>query len=106
MKLFIDTSSNEKIVLKLNDESFESEARQAKSQRLLPFIIETLAAKGVTLNYLREIEVATGPGSFTGIRVGVSVSQMLGWMLDIPVNNKIMSKDEFIQINYGDSRFN
>jgi tRNA threonylcarbamoyladenosine biosynthesis protein TsaB len=106
MKLFIDTSLQEKIVLRLNDESFESEARQPKSQSLLPFIIETLDSKGVALTDLREIEVATGPGSFTGIRVGVSVAQMLGWMLDIPVNNQIMSKDEFIQINYGDSRFN
>jgi tRNA threonylcarbamoyladenosine biosynthesis protein TsaB len=106
MKLFIDTSSNEKIVLKVNGESFESEARRAKSQRLLPFISETLASLHAEISDLTEVEVATGPGSFTGIRVGVAVAQTLGWVLNIPVNGHIMGKAEFIEINYGENRFN
>lgn len=106
MKLFIDTSSNEKILLKVNDQVFESEARRVKSQRLLPFISETLAIFNAKLSDLTEVEVATGPGSFTGIRVGVAVAQTLGWALNIPVNGQRISKDEFIEINYGESRFN
>ena len=34
------------------------------------------------------IEVETGPGSFTGLRVGVSVANALGFTLGIPVNGK------------------
>lgn len=106
MKLFIDTSSNEKIVLKVNEQTFESEARRAKSQRLLPFITETLSLFNSEISDITEIEVATGPGSFTGIRVGVAVAQTLGWVLNVPVNGHLMEKGKFIEINYGDSRFN
>ena len=37
-----------------------------------------------------EIEVDRGPGSYTGIRVGVSVANALGFALNIPVNGKKM----------------
>jgi len=37
---------------------------------------------------LTGIEVETGPGSFTGLRVGVSVANALGFALGIPVNGK------------------
>ena len=39
------------------------------------------------------IEVETGPGSFTGLRVGVSVANALGFELDIPVNGKKLETD-------------
>lgn len=100
MKLHIDTSSAEKITLKLNDEVFVTEARQDKSQRLLPFIEECLATKGNTLRDLKEIDVFTGPGSFTGLRVGVAVAQSLGWSLGIPVNGNQMQAQKFIEIKY------
>jgi tRNA threonylcarbamoyladenosine biosynthesis protein TsaB len=37
---------------------------------------------------IKEIEVNTGPGSFTGLRVGISVANTLGFVLKIPVNGK------------------
>jgi tRNA threonylcarbamoyladenosine biosynthesis protein TsaB len=106
MKLYIDTTSNEHIVIRVNDREFTSEARQSKSQRLLPFIIESLAVEGVTLSDVTEVEVATGPGSFTGIRVGVAVAQTIAWVRDIPVNGLSVKKNEFVMINYGENRFN
>ncbi|MFH1536127.1 MAG: hypothetical protein ABIC96_03620 [Patescibacteria group bacterium] len=42
---------------------------------------------------MRGIEVETGPGSFTGLRVGVSVANALGFALNIPVNGKKMETD-------------
>lgn len=86
MKLYIDTSSSEKIVVGLNGEMFEADSKLEKSQRLLPFIQEVLEKKGQKLEDLTAIEVNLGPGSFTGLRVGVSVAQTLGWTLGIPVN--------------------
>ncbi len=100
MKLYIDTSSSEIITLKINDEVFVTEARQDKSQRLLPFIEETLATKNNTLKDLESIDVFTGPGSFTGLRVGVSVAQSLGWALNIPVNGNDIQAQKFIEIKY------
>lgn len=100
MKLYIDTSNSKKIIVGINEERFEDEAKEGASQKLLPFIIEILKKKGKTVDDLTAIEVATGPGSFTGLRVGVSVAQTLGWVLKIPVNGKDISKVGSIDINY------
>lgn len=88
MKLYIDTSDRDKIVLKLGDKEFESDSKVKSSQRLLPFIDEVLAREKKKLTDLTAIEVHTGPGSFTGLRIGVSVANALGWTLGIKVNGK------------------
>lgn len=100
MKLFIDTSDKEKIIVGINGNKFETSAKQEKSQKLLPFIYEVLKKENVSLNKITEIEVNTGPGSFTGLRVGVSVANAMGWSLGIPVNGKNISKDGPVDINY------
>jgi tRNA threonylcarbamoyladenosine biosynthesis protein TsaB len=40
------------------------------------------------MDQIKEIEVNLGPGSFTGLRVGVSVANALAWTLKVPVNGK------------------
>jgi len=100
MKLCIDTSNAEKIIIKLDGLEYETVARKEKSQLLLPFIIETLKHRSIQLSDLTEIEVSQGPGSFTGLRVGVAVAQTLGWSLKIPVNGQSMNHKNFVQINY------
>lgn len=100
MKLFIDTSDGEKIIVGLDDKKFETEAKKEKSQRLLPFIVEVLEKEGASFEKIKEIEVNCGPGSFTGLRVGVSVANALGWSLNIPVNGKNLRKGESVEINY------
>lgn len=93
MKLYIDTTSSEKIVIKLDEQVFEAEARQAKSQKLLPFINQLLGQNNRKLKDVTEIEVNTGPGSFTGIRVGVAVANALAYTLGVPVNGKSILLD-------------
>ena len=100
MKLFIDTSNSEKIIVGFDDRRFITDARQEKAQRLLPFIDELLKKEGKKLEEIKEIEVNTGPGSFTGLRVGVSVANALGWALGVPVNGKDLRKGEVIDIKY------
>lgn len=58
------------------------------SQSLLGAIEEVLKKAEVKTSELTEIKVETGPGSFTGLRVGVSVANALGYALGIPVNGK------------------
>lgn len=62
---------------------------QYGSQALLPLIIKILQKNNLQLSNLTEIEVETGPGSFTGLRVGASVAQALGFALNIPVNAEV-----------------
>ena|SRR3972149_429214 len=100
MKLYIDTSDRDKIIVGIDEQRFETDSKEGSSQKLLPFIEEVLKKKGASIKQITEIEVNTGPGSFTGLRVGVSVANTLGWALGIPVNGKIIQKDGPIEIAY------
>lgn len=100
MKLYIDTSSREKIIIGIDGQLFEASATKEKSQKLLPFIDQVLNKEKITVSDLTEIEVNTGPGSFTGLRVGVSVANTLGWALGIPVNGRRLDRGESVDIEY------
>lgn len=54
------------------------------SKTLLPMAEELLKNCGVSLTQVDVIAVAAGPGSFTGLRIGVSAAKGLGWALDKP----------------------
>ncbi|MEK7497902.1 MAG: tRNA (adenosine(37)-N6)-threonylcarbamoyltransferase complex dimerization subunit type 1 TsaB [Patescibacteria group bacterium] len=100
MKLYIDTSDREKIIVGVDGEMFTDKSTERASQRLLVFIDEVLEKKKKKLNNITEIEVNTGPGSFTGLRVGVSVANALGWALKVPVNGKRVDRGESVDIIY------
>lgn len=55
------------------------------SQRLLPMIDAVLAEAGVVPRDLELLAVARGPGSFTGIRLGIATVKGLGLALGLPV---------------------
>lgn len=92
MTLFINTQNQKVVTVAIKDGkkiiSELSEENQFGSQALLPLILKLLQAQNYQLQTLQGIEVATGPGSFVGLRVGVSVANALGFALDIPVNGK------------------
>lgn len=100
MKLFIDTSDREKIIVGIGEKKFETDSKEGSSQKLLPFIENILEKEGKKIEDISEIEVATGPGSFTGLRVGVSVANTLGWALGIPVNGKNIKSGGPVDIVY------
>lgn len=54
------------------------------SKTLLPMAEELLKNCGLTVGDVDVIAVAAGPGSFTGLRIGVSAAKGLGWALDKP----------------------
>jgi tRNA threonylcarbamoyladenosine biosynthesis protein TsaB len=100
MRLYIDTSDRETITVGIGEKRFETNARDGASQKLLVFIEEILKKEGQSMKDISEIEVNTGPGSFTGLRVGVSVANTIGWALGIPVNGKDLRKGETVDIKY------
>lgn len=54
------------------------------SVTLLPMAEEMLKHCGLTLGDIDVVAVAAGPGSFTGLRIGVSAAKGLAWALDKP----------------------
>lgn len=92
MNLKIDTTKSENIIveLKISDRKTErlTESQKPGSQVLLPMIVKILKKNKKTLSDLTSVEVNTGPGSFTGTRIGVTVANTLGFALNIPVNGK------------------
>ena len=98
MKLYIDTSDREKIIIGIDEKRYESLAKEDSSQKLLPFIDEILKKEKKKVSDIDKIEVDTGPGSFTGLRVGVAVANTLGWALKVPVNGRALT--EQVEIVY------
>ena len=54
------------------------------AERLMPMIDSVLTAAGKSFNDLDRIGVATGPGSFTGVRIGISAARGLALALEVP----------------------
>ena len=77
--LSIDTSSNICGVAVLEDEKLLKEVSQnnglTHSETLMPIIKNTLSEINLTLNDIDLIVCDKGPGSFTGIRIGVATSK-------------------------------
>ncbi|NLJ56122.1 MAG: tRNA (adenosine(37)-N6)-threonylcarbamoyltransferase complex dimerization subunit type 1 TsaB [Firmicutes bacterium] len=58
--------------------------RRTHSQDLLPLIISLLESSGIHKNQLTGLAVNVGPGSFTGIRIGLATAKGFCQGLDIP----------------------
>lgn len=90
--LLIDTSSNKEIKVGLRIDNKEYFLKQKintqKAQVTLPMIDKLLKQKGLGLKDLTSIELSTGPGSFTGIRVGMAVANALSFALKIPAKSR------------------
>lgn len=90
--LFIDTSSNQEIIVGLEIDRkkyfLKEKIGVKKSQVVLPMIERLLNNHKISIRDIGEIRVHTGPGSFTGLRVGISIANALSFTLKIPVNGK------------------
>ena len=86
--LFIDTCNkciiyiidNDKIVYYTKDES-----NNDTSSKIMTIVDEAFKNTSLTIKHIDKIFVVTGPGSFTGIRVGVTIAKTIGYCLSIPL---------------------
>lgn len=58
---------------------------QGQAERLFPAIEDLLRRNGVGYHDLDRLAVTSGPGSFTGLRIGLSAARGLGLALGVPV---------------------
>ncbi len=88
MKLYLDSTDNKKVVIRLDGEEFVNQYDSPREQDVLGFLMKTLRLQGHTLQDISAINVNPGPGSFTGSRVGVAIANALAFALKIKVNGK------------------
>lgn len=106
MNLKIDTSVSHEAKISLGQEMVTLD-RSANSSQVLLDGINHLVEKSGGWSKVSSITVNTGPGSFTGLRVGASVAQAISWYLGKPVNEVIIdTKNPFISLNYSIDNLN
>jgi tRNA threonylcarbamoyladenosine biosynthesis protein TsaB len=89
MELSIDTASEVASIALSREGRLETEAtwrcRRNHTVELLPAIERLLAGAGTAKSELAAVFVCSGPGTYTGLRVGVSTAQGLAYALGTPV---------------------
>jgi tRNA threonylcarbamoyladenosine biosynthesis protein TsaB len=90
--LIIDTADNKKNIvgLKINNKKYlqTEDVASNRTQMILPMIDKILKKHAIELKNISAIEVNVGPGSYTGLRVGLSIANALSFALKIPINGK------------------
>ncbi len=87
MYLAIDTISSNAGVSVFDLDKFEHTPLNPKmaSEGIIESIDQTLKMAGADLGDLKGVFVIKGPGSFTGLRVGISVANQFAHQLKIPI---------------------
>ena len=87
--LYIDTSSDYLYSGIIIDDKLVSSIKRKYekdlSKEALPKIIELFDKADITPKDLDKIIVVNGPGSFTGIRIGITIAKTIAWALNINI---------------------
>ena len=55
------------------------------SNKILPLLRRILLDQNMTINDINTIFITIGPGSFTGVRIGLTLTKIISWGLNIPL---------------------
>ncbi len=64
---------------------YEELTTSAQAKNLIPMIETALKSSDISYNDLSKVAVSIGPGSFTGIRIGLATARAIGFSANIPV---------------------
>jgi tRNA threonylcarbamoyladenosine biosynthesis protein TsaB len=83
------TTKNCSVAVSVDGELLElkeiNEGSYAHAEFLNPFIDEILQTAGLKFSDISAVAISKGPGSYTGLRIGVSAAKGLCFALDIPL---------------------
>jgi tRNA threonylcarbamoyl adenosine modification protein YeaZ len=89
MQLAIDTSTDIASLALVQDSEVLAELSWRSGQnhtvQLLPHLAHLLSQAKLDIESISSITVARGPGSYNGLRVGISTAKALAFSLDIPI---------------------
>lgn len=101
MKLYLDTSSDT-CVLRLDDAEYTYTFERGRmAVGILQFIHDKLQENNADWPDITEITYFTGPGSFTGLRIGATIVNTLADQLQIPLYDQNGTKHQVILPDYG-----
>lgn len=87
--LYIDTSSSFLYTGIVEDNNLVCECQKEfgheLSKEALPEIAKLFEGNNINPKDIDKIIVVNGPGSFTGIRIGVTIAKIYAWSLSIPI---------------------
>ncbi len=87
--LYLDTSSSFLYTAILDDITVIAEIKDKLDKDLssfsLPKIANMLKENNISVDDIKKIIVVNGPGSFTGIRIGLTIAKTLAWAKNIPI---------------------
>ena len=87
--LFIDSATTNLVVAIINDGKityiYNSNDNHDMSSKMMPVLAEAFDKSCLKPQDIDKIFVVTGPGSFTGIRVGLTVAKTMAYTLKIPI---------------------
>ena len=87
--LFIDTSLSDVSIALLKDNKIISKKVESipneHSKYAITYIDEVLRKADIKPSDVNQIMVVNGPGSFTGIRIGLTIAKIYAYLLDIKV---------------------
>lgn len=113
--LYIDTSSSYLYAGIVSDKKLlcdiKKEFGHSLSEEALPYIVELFNKQNLKATDIDKIIVVNGPGSFTGIRIGITIAKVFAWSLNIPIVTisaleamSISSQNETIRVPIIDAR--
>lgn len=89
IRLAFDTSNKPLVVVLADDQkilaSYVKEQPESHSTILLPVINQLLKEQNLKIEEIDQLIIASGPGSFTGLRIGATVAKVMAKGLEIPL---------------------
>jgi tRNA threonylcarbamoyl adenosine modification protein YeaZ len=89
ISLFIDTHDKDiNLVIYKNDMILDKNIKESErhhSDFIMPMLKELLDRNNLSVHDINEIYVVNGPGSFTGVRLGVTIAKTLAFTLNVPI---------------------